>query len=133
VSSLKQLIAEKNALCPPVIQCVEKEYHPVPTITFCPLQSKEWTFPWSRLEAVSFANEQEQERIELLFPNHHVTIVGVNFRRIMEDLRNFRLWSMRSLPAAHRATLRAEAVFISQLEVRPQTDSQGVPAQQIPF
>ncbi len=87
-------------------------------VTFCPLQAKEWTVPWARLDAVSFSNEGESERVELFFPHHQVIVVGENLRQIMDDILIFRVRCLRDLPASHRASIRAEDVFITHLEVR---------------
>ena len=96
-------------------------------VTFCPWQAKEWTVPWSRLDAVSFFDESELERVELFFPHHQVIVIGENLRELMDDIRSFKVSCLRDLPASHRASLKPDGVFISQLEVRLLPDSSQPP------
>ena len=103
------------------------KFNPVAMVTFCPWQAKEWTVPWSRLDAVSIFDEQELERVELFFPHHQVIIVGENLREIMDDIRTFKVCCLRDLPASHRTNLNPKAVFITQLEVRLLTDQSKRP------
>ena len=118
MSSLRQALEEHDAKFPPVFRCVEMKHNSNAMVTFCPWQAKEWTVPWSRLDAVSLFDRQELERVELFFPHHQVNVVGENLRAIMDDIRNFRVSCLRDLPASHRTSLRADNVFITQLEVR---------------
>ena len=122
MSSLREQLAKMNAESPPAARCVETEFQPAAMVTFCPLQAKEWTVPWARLDAVSFSNEGESERVELFFPHHHVIAVGEHLRDIMDDIRHFKVRCLRDLPASHRASLKSDGVFISQLEVRSLAD-----------
>jgi hypothetical protein len=127
MSTLGKFSAAKKALSPPIVQCVETDYHPVGTVTFCQWQAKEWTMPWARLDAFSFSNEQELERVEIFFSQHQVIVVGENLREITDDLRSFKVLCLRDLPVSHRASLSTGAVFITQLEVRFLADPKNRP------
>jgi len=118
MSSLKEAIAARKALEPPSVCCVEKEYHPVAMVTFYPWQANEWALPWSRLDALAFFHEEEQERIELFFPHHHVVIVGENLQGTLDPIRTFQVRGLRALPASHRANLRPTEPFIYRLNVQ---------------
>jgi len=122
---LGQRLAESAAARPPIIPCVETDFQPVSMVTFCPWKSKEWTVPWARLDALSFSDEEELERLELFFPHHQIIAVGENLREILADIRKFKVSTMRDLPASHRANLTPDDVFIAQLEVRPLTAPKG--------
>ena len=122
---LGQLLAERAAARPSFVTCVEIEFQPVAMVTFYPWEAKEWAFPWARLDAFSFSDKEESERLELHFSNYHVTIVGENLRKILADIRKFKVSTMRDLPASHRATLTQNEVFIERLEVRPLTAPKG--------
>lgn len=128
MSDLARLLAERKAAePPPAPRCVEKNYTPVAMITFCPMQAKEWSVPWARLDSFSFSNEEESERIEFFFPHHQVVVVGEHLRAIMDDILHFNIRCLRNLPASHRATLRPGATFIAQLEVKLLTDQKARP------
>lgn len=127
MSTLREFTAAKNAPNPPRVQCVETDYHPVGTVTFCPWQAKEWTVPWARFDAMSFSNEQELERVEIFFSHHQVIVIGENLRKITDDLRSFKVLCLRDLPVSHRAGLGSGAVFITQLEVRLLADPKNRP------
>ena len=116
--SISQQIAAKYLNNPPVIQCVEKDYHEVSMITLCSWQDGEWILPWSRLDAMRVSDVDDLERIELFFPNHHVIAVGENLRQFAEAFRECRITCLRSMPTAHRASLEPTGAFITQLEVR---------------
>ena len=118
MSSLGKVLAEQKAQCPPVVRCVETKHNPAAMVTFCPWQAKEWTVPWSRLDAVSFFCGPEAEQLELFFPHHQVIAIGENFRRLIDDILIPRVSCLRDLPASHRASLSANDVFITKLEVR---------------
>ncbi len=122
MSSLRKILAEQSAQCPPVVRCVETEFSPVTMVTFCPWQAKEWTVPWSRLDAMSFFRGPEAEQLELFFPHHQVIAIGENLRGIMDDILVPRVSCLRDLPASHRASLSANDVFVTKLEVRLLTD-----------
>ncbi len=115
MSTLKEYLAEKKALRP--LRCVEFDHRPVSVVTFCQWRGKEWTLPWSRIDALEFFNDEESERVELFFPNHHVVIIGERFRFVIDELRNFQVSCVRNLPDSHRATLGPAETFIAQLEV----------------
>jgi len=118
MSSLKAAVAARLALEPTPVCCVEKEYHPVAMVTFYPLLAKEWALPWSRLDALTFSHEEEQERIELFFPHHQIVIVGENLQGTLDPIRTFLVRGLRALPASHRAKLRPTEPFIHRLDVR---------------
>lgn len=118
MSTLNELIAMQNASSPPRIRCIEKEYHPVAMVTFYPWQAMAWALPWSHLNALSFRNLAEQEHIELLFPHHHVVLVGENLQETLDPLCTFMVRGLRALPDSHRARLRPGEPFIERLEVR---------------
>jgi hypothetical protein len=115
MSALKEYLAEKKAQRP--LRCVELDHRPVSVVTFCQWRGKEWTLPWSRIDALEFSNEEESERVELFFPNHHVVIIGERFRFVIDELRNFQVSCIRNLPDSHRATLGPAETFIAQLDV----------------
>ncbi|HEY4245860.1 MAG TPA: hypothetical protein VGM64_03330 [Lacunisphaera sp.] len=115
MSTLKEYLAEKKAQRP--LRCVELDHRPVSVVTFCQWRGKEWTLPWSRIDALEFSNEEESERVELFFPNHHVVIIGERFRFVIDELRNFQVSCLRNLPDSHRATLGPAETFIAQLDV----------------
>ena len=102
-------------------------------VTICPWQAKEWTLPWSRLDALNFFNEEQLERVELFFPHHLVIIAGENLRGITDELRTFKVRCLRNLPVSHRAGFSPAAVFITQLEVRLLTDPKSRPSDGLPF
>jgi hypothetical protein len=97
-------------------------------VTFCPMQAREWSLPWARLDAVSFSDEEESERIELFFSHHQVIVVGEQLRDVVEDLLHFTIRRLRNLPASHRATLRRGEPFIAQLEVKLLADQKARPS-----
>lgn len=115
----ESLAAAKAERSPP---CVEIEYRSVSAVTFCPWQAPEWTLPWSRLEALRFSIQEESEKLVLFFPNHHVIAVGDGFRRVIAELREFKVSFLRSLPAVHRAALGPRSPFIATLEVQLVTE-----------
>lgn len=133
MSSLSQYLAAHRPQREESVCCVESEHHPVPTITFCPWQSKEWTFAWARLDTVTYSHEEERERIEFFFPQHHVIAVGESLRWAMNEIRNLRVSSMRSLPASSRAKLPSFYAFIAQLEVNAVGGKQGGHSSSNPF
>jgi hypothetical protein len=133
MSSLSEAVAAKKALSEPVVNCAEKDFRAVSTVTFCPWQATEWTVPWARLDAVSFSDEEESQRVEFFFPRHQVIVVGENLRGIMDDIRNFKVSCLRDLPASHRAKLTPDAVFIAQLEVRLLADLKNRPSADVPI
>ena len=130
MSSLRSKIAKMKGL---PVRCVEMECHSVPMLALCPWQAKEWSLPWSRLEAVSFCHEAELERIDLFFPHHHVIAHGENLREILDEIRAFEVLCLRSLPPSHRASFEPREVFIGQLEVRQLADAKLQPAQGVLF
>jgi hypothetical protein len=115
MSTLREIMAEKKAQRP--LRCVELDHHPVSAVTFFQWQGKELTLPWSRIEALEFSNEEESERVELFFPNHHIVIIGERFHFVIDELRNFQVSCLRNLPDSHRATLGPAQTFIAQLDV----------------
>lgn len=125
MSTLSRLLAEKKAVELP--RCVEDSFSPVAMITFCPMQAKEWSLPWARLDAVSFSDEEESERIELFFAHHHVIVVGEHLRAIMDDILHFTIRCLRNLPEAHRATLKAGDTFIARLEIKLLSEEKSRP------
>ena len=125
MSKLREAVAAMKALSPQTACCVEIEYGPVSTVTFCPWKATEWTLPWARLDSMGFTDEVEVARVELIFPHHHVTMVGENLRTILDDIRTFRVSCMRDLPAARRSTVISRAVFISKLDVRYKPDAKN--------
>jgi hypothetical protein len=132
--TLEEIMAErKNRYKSEVIQCVEKDYHAVPMITLCPWQESEWVLPWSRLDAMRFSDVENSEQVELFFPHHHVVVVGENLRQFDEAFRTYMINCLRSMPAAHRASLKPTAPFIARLEVRVLADPKGGPAVDVPF
>jgi hypothetical protein len=116
MSTLGEMLAERKAQRP--LRCVELDYHPVSTVTFCQWRGKEWTLPWSRFEALESSNEDESERVEIFFPNHQVVIIGERFHLVIDELRNFQVSCLRNLPDSHRATLGPAQTFIAHLEVK---------------
>ena len=121
MTTLKESLAQRSV----PIRCVEKESCPVAIVRLCPWQGKEWALPWSRLDALSFCRDEEEERIELFFPHHHVMVVGENLRGILESICAFEVSCLRDLPAAHRANLELRESFIARLEVRVQANPWG--------
>jgi hypothetical protein len=75
MKSISRKLAQKMGA---PIRCVEREYSGVAMVELYPWQAKEWSLPWSRLDAVSFCHEGELERIELFFVHHHVIVLGAN-------------------------------------------------------
>ena len=133
MTTLADLLEQRKAERPQRICCIEKDYHPVSMVTFCLWQAKEWSLPWSRLDAVTFSHEQESERVELYFSHHQVIVLGENLRRIMDDIRGFKVLCLRDLPATLRAGVRPEAVFITRLEVRLMADPKKSLSDNVPF
>ena len=133
MNTVGEALAAKRALCRPALRCVDTDYHPVSMVTICPWQAKEWTLPWSRLDALNFSNEEQLERVELFFPHHLVIIAGENLRRITDELRTFKVLCLLNLPVSHRAGFKPDAVFITQLEVRLLTDPKSRPSDGLPF
>jgi hypothetical protein len=133
MSSLSEAIAAKKTLNEPPILCVETDYRPVAMVTFCPWQAKAWTLPWSRLDALSFDDREEWERVELFFPHHHILMVGERLRSITDKLHSFMVRRLRDLPTSHRASFGSNAVFIAQLEVRLLADPKSCPPAGVPF
>ena len=127
------MAAKKNGYKSEVIQCVEKDYRAVSMITLCPWQESEWVLPWSRLDAMRFSDVENSEQVELFFPHHHIVAVGENLRQFDEAFRKYMINCLRSMPAAHRASLKATAPFIARLEVRLLADPKGGPAVDVPF
>ena len=127
------MAAKKNAYKSEVIQCVEKDYQAVSMITLCPWQESEWVLPWSRLDAMRFSDVENSEQVELFFPHHHIVAVGENLRQFDEAFRKYMINCLRSMPAAHRASLKPTAPFIARLEVRLLADPKGGPAVDVPF
>ena len=115
----------RKSIGPPTVCCVEKNCTPVPVLTVCPWQAVAWTLPWCRLDSVSSGQEGELERVDLFFPNHQVVIIGEQLRETLDYLRLSKVFYLRSYPAAHRICMEADAVFISQLEVRLLADLKG--------
>ncbi len=107
-----------EAKCPSPIRCVETKHNNATMVTFCPWEAKQWTVPWSRLDAISFFRGPDAEQLELFFPHHQVIAIGENLRGIMDDILVPRVSCLRDLPASHRASLSANDVFITKLEVR---------------
>jgi|GEM_PF-1312029 len=126
-STLRQRLAERRAACAHIVTCVETEFQPVAMVTFYPWQAREWTVPWARLDAFSFSNQEESERLELLFPHHQIIAVGENLRKILDDIRQFKVRCLRDLPASHRAKVEPGDVFIGRLEVKPLADLKSRP------
>ena len=133
MNTVGEVLAAKRAQCQPALRCVDTDYHPVSMVTICPWQAKEWTLPWSRLDALNFFNEEQLERVELFFPHHLVIVAGENLRRITDELRTFKVRCLRNLPVSHRAGFKPDAVFITQLEVRLLTDPKSRPSDGLPF
>jgi hypothetical protein len=119
---LGQLLVEGAAPRPSTVGCVEMDNRPVATVTICPWEEKEWTFPWVRLDAFSFSDREDSERLELFFPNHHIVADGENLREILGAIREFKVRRLRDLPASHRAMLPPEHVFVAQLQVKASTE-----------
>jgi hypothetical protein len=115
------------------IRCVDMVNRQAIMVLFAPWDAKQWVLPWSRLEAFSICPEGEAERIDLLFPHHHVIVVGENLREITDEIQEHEVVSMRNLPASHRAGLGPSAVFISKLEVRVLADPKSHSADGIPY
>lgn len=116
-----QLFVELNGRKIPASQCVlcvESDTIPVTMVAFSPWLAKEWVLLWSRLDAVSFVNEEELERLEFFFPHHHIAAVGENLRKVLEDVVRFRVSRFRNLPPAHRINFGPADPFISKLEIR---------------
>jgi len=111
-----------EAKCPSPVRCVETKPSLATMVTFCPWEANQWTVPWSRLDAMSFFRGPEAEQLELFFPHHQVIAIGENLRGIMDDILVPRVSCLRDLPASHRASLSANDVFITKLEVRLLTD-----------
>ncbi len=131
--TLRDVLDEKNRLNQPVHLCVEKHYQRVPTLTLCPWQEGIWLLPWPRLEFIRFVDEDSLERAELFFSHHRVTAVGENLRQILEWCRDSQVLCLRSMPAAHRASLRPTDPFISQLEVQALADLKNPSVGEVPF
>ena len=107
------------------IRCVEKECRGVTMIELYPWQAKEWSLPYSRLDAVSFCREAELERIELFFAHHHVIVLGENLQDALDEIRTFEVYCLRSLPESYRASFGPRDAFIVQLEVRLLADAKA--------
>ncbi len=125
MSSLSEYLAKHRPQSERSVCCVETEYHPFPTVTFCPWQNKEWTVPWARLDSVTYAHDEDRERIEFFFPQHHVIAVGENLRHVIKEIRNFRVTCIRSLPESYRAKQQSFYSFIAHLEVNMVGGQQG--------
>lgn len=105
--------------------CVEFDSRSVATITLCPWQGPEWTLPWTRFDALRFSLEEESECIELFFAHHHVVASGTGFRRVMAELREFKVSFLRSMPETHHVALGPNFPFVSSLEVHLLADGKS--------
>ena len=132
MSSLRESVVEQTLLKPPVL-CVEKDHQSVSMIMFCPWGEAITLLPWSRLDAIRHVNEDAVERLELSFSHHRIIAVGENLRQTLEWLRTSKVLCLRSMPAAHRASLRPTEPFISQLEVQALADLKNQPVGEVPF
>ncbi len=115
------------------IRCVDMVHRQAFMVLFAPWNAKHWVLPWSRLEAFSICPEGDAERIDLLFPNHHVVVVGENLRTVTDEIQEHEVVCMRNLPESHRAALGSRAAFISKLEVRVLADPKTHSADGIPY
>lgn len=114
MSILQEALALKRGEPP---KCVGTDGRAQTVITFCPWLGKEWSLPWSRLDALIFGNEEQAEKVELFFPHHRVIVIGQNLRGIQDNLRRFEIYSLRSFPLAHRVKYPPADPFIWQLDV----------------
>jgi hypothetical protein len=62
--------------------------------------------------------EESDERMELFFPQLHVTVVGFGLRELEKEISKMRVRCLRDLPESHYQTFEPDEPFIKRLEVR---------------
>jgi hypothetical protein len=115
MSALMDSFAEKQGGPP---KCFGTDHRGESMVTFCPWLGKEWSLPWCRLDSMTFGNEDDAEKVELFFPHHHIVAIGQNLRDVQEELRNHKVYRLRSFPLEHRAKYPPAAPFIWELDVK---------------
>jgi hypothetical protein len=115
MSRLSEALAAKEGI---LQKCISEESNPWSLLVLQPWEGKEWALPWSRLESAKFSHEEQFERIDLLFSNHEVVILGENLHWYREELARHKISRFKSYPAIYRTKFRDSEAFISHLEVR---------------
>lgn len=115
MSTLREALALKRG---DPAACVGTSLQAQSMVTVCPWLGKEWSLPWCRLDALVFGNEDEAEKVELVFPHHHIVVIGQNLREVQEDLRDYKVYRVRSFPLDHRVNYPPDAPFIWGLDVK---------------
>jgi len=79
---------------------------------------KTWAFPWVHFVAAEHWREPAGETLRITFSSAEVVIKGTGLSPLLNAVTEFRLASVRVLPAEHRTMVRDSVPLVDSICVR---------------
>ncbi len=89
-----------------------------PGLVLARWQAESWVFPWSHLQWARLSSTDDSDELLLSFPHHQALVFGEGLRGLVDAIAEFRVATLRNLPAEYRARLAEDAPRVAKIDVR---------------